>query len=117
MTSTCIPDTDSIHCLITDEEELKDIIDIDDYKLGAWKVESKFKKGKYLRQKCYIELGYDDVLNTTIAGLPKKLNNIINFENFKIGFTTENEETENKKLSYKHVKGGVMLVETDFTIK
>ena len=52
-------DTDSIHCLITDEEELKDIIDIDDYKLGAWKVESKFKRGKYLRQKCYIELGYD----------------------------------------------------------
>lgn len=110
-------DTDSIHCLFDDDTELKSIIEIDDYKLGAWKEESKFKKGKYLRQKCYIELGYDDELNVTVAGLPKKLSSLINFDNFNVGFTTENIKTENKKLTYKHVKGGVMLVETDFTIK
>lgn len=109
-------DTDSIHCLIDNGEELKDIIDIDDYNLGAWKEESKFIKAKFLRQKCYIELGNDNKLNVTVAGLPKKLGNLINFDNFKIGFTTENIETENKKLTYKHVKGGVMLTETDFSI-
>lgn len=110
-------DTDSIHCLFENDEELKKIIEIDDYKLGAWKKESTFKKGKYLRQKCYIELGFDDKMNVTVAGLPKKLGDLITFDNFNIGFTTENIKTDNKKLTYKHVKGGVMLVETDFTIK
>ena len=110
-------DTDSIHCLFEDDTELKDIIEIDDYKLGAWKLESKFKRGKYLRQKCYIELGFDEKMNVTVAGLPKKLGNLITFENFKVGFTTENIDTDTKKLTYKHVKGGVLLVDTDFSIK
>ena len=110
-------DTDSIHCLFEDDTELKDIIEIDDYKLGAWKEESKFKRGKYLRQKCYIELGFDEKMNVTVAGLPKKLGNLITFENFNVGFTTENIDTDNKKLTYKHVKGGVLLVDTEFSIK
>lgn len=115
-------DTDSIHLLKMDEEELRSFVDIDDYTLGAWKLESKFKKGKYIRQKCYIELGYDDVLNVTVAGLPKKLAPLVTFDNFNIGFSTESftkEELQKcgKKLTFKHVKGGVLLVETDFTIK
>ena len=115
-------DTDSIHLLNIDENELSSFVDIDDYKLGAWKLESKFKRGKYLRQKCYIELGYDDRLNVTVAGLPKKLATLVNFNNFNIGFTTENINDEKikqtgKKLTFKHVKGGVLLVDTDFTIK
>lgn len=115
-------DTDSIHLLEVNEKELEDIIDIDDYRLGAWKLESKFKKGKYIRQKCYIELGYDDVLNVTVAGLPKKLAPLINFNNFNIGFTTETIPDEKinetgKKLTFKHVKGGVLLVDTEFSIK
>lgn len=110
-------DTDSIHCLLNENENLSEILDIDDYRLGAWKLESKFKKAKFLRQKCYIEQGFDDKLNVTVAGLPKKLGKLINFDNFNVGFTTENIETDTKKLIYKHVKGGVMLVDTDFTIK
>lgn len=110
-------DTDSIHCLFDETEDLSSVLDIDDYRLGAWKLESKFKRGKYLRQKCYIELGYDEKMNVTVAGLPKKLGNLITFDNFEIGFTTENIDTENKKLTYKHVKGGVLLVDTDFSIK
>ncbi len=115
-------DTDSIHLLNIDENELCSFVDIDDYKLGAWKLESKFKRGKYIRQKCYIELGYDDKLNVTVAGLPKKLAPLVNFDNFNIGFTTENISEEEikkvgKKLTFKHVKGGVLLVDTDFTIK
>ena len=110
-------DTDSIHCLFDENEDLSEILDIDDYRLGAWKLESKFKRGKYIRQKCYIELGFDEKLNVTVAGLPKKLGNIITFDNFNKGFTTENMDIKDKKLTYKHVKGGVMLVDTDFTIK
>ena len=111
-------DTDSCHLLYIDEEELKTFLDIDEFKLGAWKIESTFKRGKYLRQKCYIELGHDDVMNVTVAGLPKKLGKYVNFDNFKVGFSLLASDTSiDHKLTYKHVDGGVMLVETDFTIK
>jgi hypothetical protein len=133
-------DTDSIHMKSLPEEELKQFIDIDDYKLGAWKLESKFKRGKFIRQKCYIEeeeITEEEYikqkekgnnvyirdnkyyfLNVTVAGLPKKLGKYVTFENFKIGFSIlASDETKDHKLTYKHVDGGVMLVETDFTIK
>ena len=110
-------DTDSIHCLFENDDELKDIIEIDDYKLGAWKLESKFKKAKFLRQKCYIEMDFDEKMNVTVAGLPQKLHGLINFDNFDVGFTTEDIKTDNKKLTYKHVKGGVLLAPTEFSIK
>ena len=109
-------DTDSCHIHKMDIDELKSIVDIDDYKLGAWKLESKFVRGKYIRQKCYIELGYDEKMNVTVAGLPKYLGNLITFDNFDIGFTTENIDIEKNKLRYKHVKGGVMLVNSYFTL-
>ena len=130
-------DTDSCHANLSDEdlEELKDIIKIDDYKLGYWSKEAEFSEALFLRQKCYIER-VDGKLNVTIAGLPKYLAPLINFDNFKKGFTTEgfqledmiklakeNGATEEElkkihhKLTYKYVKGGVILADTDFTIK
>lgn len=111
-------DTDSIHLLDIDESILRSFVDIDDYKLGAWKIESKFIKGKYIRQKCYIELGYDDKLNVTVAGLPKKLGKYVTFENFNKGLQILASDTEKEhKLTFKHVKGGVILTDTDFSIK
>lgn len=109
-------DTDSIHLKYINPKELESIIEVDDYKLGAWKVESEFVRGKYLRQKCYIEESPTGEMNVTVAGLPKKLSGVVNFDNFEEGFTTEGMEGD-KKLTYMHVKGGVLLVETDFTIK
>ena len=110
-------DTDSIHLLEMSDEELKQFVDIDDYRLGAWKIESRFTRGKYIRQKCYIE-EYEDKLNVTVAGLPKKLGKYVNFENFNKGMTILASDKEKEhKLSFKHVKGGVILVDTDFTIK
>lgn len=115
-------DTDSIHCLINEEDlpELAKFMQIDDYALGAWKLESKFIRGKYLRQKCYIE---DDgeKINVTVAGLPKKMSPLINFDNFKVGFSTADFDPEEvkkygSKMRYQYVKGGVILVDTDFTI-
>ena len=130
-------DTDSIHCMLNDEdlEELKDIIFLDDYALGAWAKESEFDRAIFIRQKCYVE-EEKGKLNVTVAGLPKYLTPLITFENFKRGFTTEgltlkqmvdlaskngaSEEQIKKlhpKLTYKYVKGGVILADTDFTIK
>ena len=111
-------DTDSIHMLELEEEELKKFIDIDDYILGAWKLESTFKRGKFIRQKCYIEEDYDNEIHVTVAGLPKKLGKYITFDNFKVGFTIKADEKDKEhKLTYKHVSGGALLVDTDFTIK
>lgn len=122
------------------EEELKTFVEVDDYKLGAWKIESHAIRGKFLRQKCYIEENEiteeeyikakekgNNVyirdnkyyfLNATIAGLPKQLGKYITFENFKEGFSIKADDLEKEhKLGYKKVKGGVLLVNTDFTIK
>lgn len=131
-------DTDSIHAGLNAEdiEELKKIIKIDEFELGAWAVEvPEFTRAIYIRQKCYIE-EIEGTISVTVAGLPKYLAPIINFENFKRGFSTkgmsyhdllelgkENGATieELKKLhhkfDYKYVKGGVILTGTDFTIK
>lgn len=127
-------DTDSIHTLLL-PEELEQFCDIDDYKLGWWANEGFAVWGRFIRQKCYEELKYNEkenryTLDITCAGMPKTC---INFnkedkklyykdfesgtlkefkkEDFKVGFSCGN------KLTFKHVKGGVKLVETEFTIK
>lgn len=108
-------DTDSIHCLLSKSDIIESGLDIDDYKLGAWKIESRFTKAKFLRQKCYIE--QEDELKVTVAGLPKYLSYLIDFDNFNTGFTTEGLNIDKRKLRYKQTTGGVVLIDTDFTIK
>ncbi|MBO7697040.1 MAG: hypothetical protein J6T10_30790 [Methanobrevibacter sp.] len=112
-------DTDSIHCLKLSEDELKQFMRIDDYELGAYKVESSFIRAKFIRQKCYIEIDKDNKINSTIAGMPKRLGKYVNLNNFVSGFSIKADDPNftEKKLTYKHVKGGVILVPTDFTIK
>ena len=130
-------DTDSIKCGLTDEDltNLKDVIEIDDYKLGAWALEEHFDRFLGLRQKCYITES-DGKTHVTVAGLPHYLAPLVTFENFKQGFTTagltlemmkeqarKNGATEEEikklhhKLRYTYVNGGVILEDTDFTIK
>ena len=110
-------DTDSIHMIRLPDEELKKFVDVDDYRLGAWKIESHAIRGKFIRQKCYVEED-EEGIHATIAGLPKQLGKYITFENFKEGFSIKADDLEKEhKLGYKKVKGGVLLVNTDFTIK
>ena len=111
-------DTDSLHC-VSPNHELPEGLDIDDTKLGAWKYETKFNRGKYLRQKCYIENSTEDVnnpdpeykLKITVAGMPSECYQYVNFRNFKLGATYKG-----KKLPLT-VDGGVVLTDVDFTIK
>lgn len=102
-------DTDSIHCLLT-IEELKQFCEIDDVELGKWAHEGTFTKARFVRQKCYIE-EIENEMHITCAGMPKSCYSQVEWENFKTGFTCGG------KLTFKHVKGGVKLVETEFTIK
>ena len=104
-----IPDTDSIKTLLP-IEEVEKFCEIDDVKLGAWKNEGIAAKGKWIRQKCYLEL-IDDEIEITCAGMPKSCYKYVKWDEFKTGFTCSG------KLTFSHVKGGVKLIETDFTIK
>ena len=131
----CYSDTDSIHTLLP-LEELKQFCEIDDVELGKWKPESFFEEAKFVRQKCYVEK-FKGEYNITCAGLPKKcmykkegfenlfykrleetetgkieeVEHEFNINDFEVGFTSSG------KLTYKHVKGGVKLVNTEFSIK
>lgn len=115
--STPIPD--SIHLRKLPEEELKQFVEIDDFLLGKWKIESdNIKIAKFLRQKCYVEIDDTGYKNVTVAGLPKKLAEYVTIDNFKEGFSIlASDKEKDHKLTYKHVKGGVLLVDTDFSIK
>ena len=119
-------DTDSCHLKLSpnDLDELAKFIKIDDYELGAWAFECRWKRGKFLRQKCYLEETMDGEIVCTVAGLPKQYAPLLTFDNFRIGMTTEELDKEKMqelgikpKLAYKHVEGGVVLQPTEFTIK
>lgn len=117
-------DTDSIHLEGTETPEAIQHI-IDDKKLGHWAHETTFKQGKYLRQKTYM---YTECMDDNgkpcvsekatktketikCAGMPDKVKEHVTFENFEVGFS------HNGKLVPKHVNGGVVLIDSDFTIK
>lgn len=99
-------DTDSIHVVGTEEPD----IDIDSYRLGAFKLESKFEQAKFHRAKCYIE-SIDGNLDKKCAGLPKKAKELFGFDNMEPGAEFAG------KLVPVNTPGGVVLVERKFTIK
>ena len=116
-------DTDSLHCS-SPGFKLPEGLDIDPYKLGAWKYESKFYSedgngAKYLRQKCYIENFTEDIdnpnpeyhLKITVAGMPEECYDQVTFDNFEIGANYYGKKQP------KTVPGGTVLVEGTFTIK
>lgn len=77
---------------------------------GAWKNEGIATKGRWVRQKCYLE-EIDGKIHITCAGMPKNCYSQVEWNNFKVGLSVGG------KLTFKHVKGGVKLIETEFTIK
>lgn len=128
-------DTDSVHCVGVGIPD----IEIHSKKLGAWKHEHNFIKAKFVRQKTYLErvvchegmfdeddlddmteyqrnlyhteLLYDDI---KACGMPQNLKTKLAeqdpFPLFEVGLEL------NGKLMPKHVKGGIVLVETTFKI-
>lgn len=100
-------DTDSLHLLGTD---IPDVLEVDDIELGKWKHESTFTKARFIRQKTYAEF-IDGELHITCAGMPSRCYKNVTWENFKAGNSFEG------KLQRTNVKGGIVLRDTDFTIK
>lgn len=111
-------DTDSLH-ILSPEFEFPEGLQIDRFELGAWKVEGRFRRAKFLRSKCYIEDFTKDMesenpeyaIKVTVAGMPDSCKEQVNFKNFKIGATYTGKKQP------KAVQGGVVLQDIDFSIK
>lgn len=126
-------DTDSLHLL---GREVPSNLKVHKSKLGYWAIESEFANARFLRAKTYMEnelLSKEDFekleeekrngwewnkdfemynkLHFTVAGLPEDARKFLNFENFIVG-----SKIHGKK-SQKRVKGGVVIHESDYTIK
>ena len=99
-------DTDSLHLT----ENIKNA-EIDDNKLGAFKLEKTYVKSKYLAQKSYYGVKADGSVDIKLAGCPKNVKEKIKLETFEFG----NEFSG--KLLPKNVKGGAVLLPYTFTIK
>ena len=134
-------DTDSIHCDL-DPSEIKGIR-VSDNDFCAWKLESCWDIAKFVRQQTYVEhVTHEDLhpvekpyYNIKCAGMPESCKDLLlismgekkptpkqeiyadfyktkrTLDDFKIGLTIPS------KLVPKTIKGGVILVETDYTLR
>lgn len=109
-------DTDSLHLSGTNVPKE---LNIDKDKMGYWKIEYCFDSARFLRAKSYIEVINDswidgkkikDKLKVVCAGMPSECHKFVTWDNFNIG------QDFNGKLRPKHVKGGIVLTPTKFTI-
>ena len=135
-------DTDSIHCDL-DPSEIKGI-KVSDTEFCCWKLEAQWDIAKFIRQKTYVEhVTHEDLkpiekpyYNIKCAGMPESCKNLLlasmgereatkkekekygeflktkrTLDDFKIGLQIPS------KLIPKTIKGGVILAETDFTMR
>lgn len=101
-------------------------------KLGQWNIENGeyedgdltkpktfITAGRYLGQKCYMLVGFNPKKDKAIelkkiAGAPLSVKKSITLDNFRINFTSDKDAYP--KFRVKQVKGGAVLVPTEFTI-
>lgn len=114
-------DTDSLHML--DNEPVG--INVHPTDLLCWKKESVWCMGRFIRQKTYAECILNEKVkgdnfllydwNITCAGMPEKSKKEFlrtrDISDFKVGLKVGG------KLVPKNIKGGVILVEREFTLK
>lgn len=119
-------DTDSIKTF----GDVPDWLETDPKKLGYFDCEYRFKKCHFIRPKTYAVQLENDEYSYTCAGMPQGLKDVMEFDDFKIGFTNDPKlikdinSIDKKYLSKKcyklvprQVKGGVILEERPFTIR
>lgn len=135
-------DTDSIHCNLQPKEIQG--IRVSDNAFCAWKLEACWDIGKFIRQKTYVEhVTHEDLqpiehpyYNIKCAGMPDSCKDLLlismgekeaddkqkqkykefievkrTLDDFNIGLTIPS------KLVPKTIKGGVILTETDYTLR
>lgn len=109
----CYSDTDSLHC-IGDPADFDGKLDPTEY--GAYDIENRWKKARFVRQKTYIEENAAGGWTICAAGMTPKQKDIFretcDFDDFRPGL-----KIVGGKLIPKHVPGGVILKDVDFTLK
>lgn len=107
----CYVDTDSLHIGEYAGVKPSFVGAVNQRDYGCWKKEGEFVKGKYLRQKTYVEERADGSLNVCACGCPVGAKKYVTFDNFKLGAEYPG------KLSQQIVPGGCILQETTFTVR
>lgn len=119
-------DTDSIHCDIA-PEQFKGV-PVDPVKFCHWKLESSWDKAIFVRQKTYIEHVVGEncesienpYWNVKCAGMPDRAKQVFidrmergecGLTDFKVGLSVPG------KLVPKRIKGGVLLVDTNYEMR
>lgn len=117
-------DTDSIHCNLP-SDKIKGI-KVDDRAFCCWKLESSWDRAVFVRQKTYAEHVTMENLepidepywNLKCAGMPERCKKIYlkehegrELEDFHVGLKVHG------KLVPKRIRGGVLLVETDYKMR
>lgn len=100
-------DTDSLHTINPNYEN---IVDVDSYRLGAWKLEGIADEGVFVRQKTYAE-HINGEWEVKCSGMSKKAKKNISIESFEKG-----QEFEGN-LKQVRVKGGAILESHTFSIR
>lgn len=111
-------DTDSCHFECESLEDIKGL-EIDSKKLGYWKIESEWESAKFLRAKAYIEKDIEKGYLVKCAGLGDACKEKVTerfetgeltYKDFDFGFTAPGA------IAYRHIKGGCVRIERDFTL-
>lgn len=117
-------DTDSIHCDLPSDKI--NGIKVDDRAFCCWKLESSWDRAVFVRQKTYAEHVTMENLepidepywNIKCAGMPERCKKIYlkehkgrELEDFHVGLKVHG------KLVPKRIRGGVLLVETDYEMR
>lgn len=137
-------DTDSIHCDLPPEQITG--ITVHDKDFCCWKLESCWDVGIFTRQKTYIEhITHENCIpvekpfyNIKCAGMPQKCKNLFeismngyepkdsdNYTDEEVQFLTKKRELEDfkvglkvpGKLMPKRIRGGVLLVDTNYEMR
>lgn len=109
-------DTDCIASLLS-EDELREIpsLRLDDFRLGAFKIESRFERARWIRQKTYcLDLGGGNI-KVAASGLPSAIVPYITYDAFMTGFTTAKIDEALKRPLFRAVPGGAVIDHTDYT--
>lgn len=135
-------DTDSIHCDLAPDEIQG--IKVDDNAFCCWKLESQWDKSIFVRAKTYIEhithenrIECDPFYDIKCAGMPKNSKELLidsfeqrkredyNYNEEELEFISQKRDLSDfksglqvsGKLLPKQIEGGVLLVDTKFTVK
>lgn len=109
-------DTDSILFIWNKSEtELKQLINIDDKELGAWKIESKFNQGKILGAKRYVVTKKENENNykVALAGI-KKIN--YSYKELVENILNDGYEINDAKFELKEDENGLIFIPKNIII-